>query len=117
MFPISLDLKVLRTAVAGGGPAARQRVRLLDEACAHNICVFAPGADAEMSKVAGDRIVDRLPTDAALDALDVLFIADLGDVEEERLAAAARAKKVLVNTEDVRPLCDFHVPAMVRRGD
>jgi precorrin-2 dehydrogenase/sirohydrochlorin ferrochelatase len=24
---------------------------------------------------------------------------------------------VLVNVEDVLPLCDFHVPAIVRRGD
>jgi precorrin-2 dehydrogenase/sirohydrochlorin ferrochelatase len=24
---------------------------------------------------------------------------------------------VLVNVEDVLPLCDFHVPAVVRRGD
>ena len=117
MFPVSLDLKVLRAAVAGEGSAARQRVRLLDEAGARDIRVFAPEAGAEMSEAAGDRLVDRLPTDADLDALDVLFIADLGEEEEQRLAGLARARKVLVNTEDVRPLCDFHVPAMVRRGD
>lgn len=29
----------------------------------------------------------------------------------------ARARGILVNTEDDRELCDFHVPASVRRGD
>jgi precorrin-2 dehydrogenase/sirohydrochlorin ferrochelatase len=29
----------------------------------------------------------------------------------------ARAFGVLVNVEDVLPLCDFHVPAIVRQGD
>lgn len=117
MFPVALDLSVLRAAVAGGGKAACQRVRLLDEAGAENVRVFAPNAESEIAGMAGDRVVDRLPTDDDLNAIDVLFIADLGAEEEARLAAAARAKRVLVNTEDVRPLCDFHVPAMVRRGD
>ena len=34
-----------------------------------------------------------------------------------QLASRARALGVLVNVEDVLPLCDFHVPAIVRRGD
>jgi len=117
MFPVSLDLQILKAAVAGSGPAARQRVRLLDEAGAGDVRVFAPGADAQMTEAAGSRLVDRLPTSSELDQLDVLFIADLEEADEQRLAGEARAKKVLVNTEDVRPLCDFHVPAMVRRGD
>jgi len=117
MFPVSLDLQILKAAVAGSGPAARQRVRLLDEAGAADVRIFAPGADTQMAEAAGQRLVDRLPTLAELDELDVLFIADLEEADEQRLAGEARARKVLVNTEDVRPLCDFHVPAMVRRGE
>lgn len=117
MFPVALDLTVLRAAVAGTGGAACRRVRLLDEAQARNVRVFAPDAGLDMAEAAGDRLVDRLPTDADLDSIDVLFIADVGAGEDARLAAAARAKRVLVNTEDVKLLCDFHVPAMVRRGD
>ena len=33
------------------------------------------------------------------------------------LAQAARAAGALVNVEDMPDLCDFHVPAQVRRGD
>jgi precorrin-2 dehydrogenase/sirohydrochlorin ferrochelatase len=32
------------------------------------------------------------------------------------VANAARSANVLVNVEDVLPLCDFHTPAVLRRG-
>ena len=117
MFPIALDLSVLRAAVAGGGEAAERRLRLLDEAGATDVRVFAPDASSAMSARAGRRLTPRLPEAGDLTAIDILFIADLDDAAARDLAAAARAARVLVNTEDVRPLCDFHVPAMVRRGD
>lgn len=117
MFPVALDFTVLRAAVAGAGAAAQRRVRLLDEAGAKHVRVFAPDAPPPLSEVAGSRLTARLPEDADLAAIDVLFIADLAPAQAERLAQRARRLRVLVNTEDVRPLCDFHVPAMVRRGD
>jgi precorrin-2 dehydrogenase/sirohydrochlorin ferrochelatase len=117
MFPVALDLTQLVAAVAGAGRAAKQRVRLLDEAGAKGVLVFAPDADEELATMAGDRLVARLPDEADLDGIDILFVADLGAETETRLAVMARSRKVLLNTEDVRPLCDFHVPAMVRRGD
>lgn len=117
MFPVALDLTVLKSAVAGGSDVAARRLRLLDEAGAADVRVFAPDPCEAMAARAGGRLERRLPEAGDLAALDVLFIADLGSETETRLAEAARAAKVLVNTEDVRPLCDFHVPAMVRRGD
>src|SRR3984885_12206805 len=50
-------------------------------------------------------------------ALQVLFVAGLSEGEARDLATRARALGVLVNVEDVLPLCDFHVPAIVRRGE
>ena len=57
------------------------------------------------------------PEEGALDGLHVLFVAGLDDVRSAALAAEARAKGVLVNVEDVHGLCDFQVPAIVRRGE
>ena len=63
---------------------------------------------------------EQAPQDApdeALTGLNLLFVAGLPEGESRALAARARALGVLVNVEDVLPLCDFHVPAIVRRGD
>ena len=59
----------------------------------------------------------RVPEPHELSALDILFVAGIGESESRDLCAAARAVGVLVNVEDVPKLCDFHVPAQVRRGD
>ncbi|UPY36114.1 NAD(P)-dependent oxidoreductase [Sediminicoccus sp. KRV36] len=58
-----------------------------------------------------------LPDDAALDSARLVFGAGLDEAEGEALAAAARARRIPVNIEDVPHLCDVHVPAMIRRGD
>ena len=55
--------------------------------------------------------------DALLAPLQLLFVAGLPEGEARDLAARARGLGVLVNVEDVLPLCDFHVPAIVRRGE
>lgn len=118
MLPVALDLKVLRAGVAGSGPAAQRRLALLAEAGAEGVVVFDPDGDMPggTGMPAVSRIEARLPGDDDLDTLDVLFIADLPGEVAGDLAARARAAKVLVNTEDVLALCDFHVPALVRRG-
>jgi precorrin-2 dehydrogenase/sirohydrochlorin ferrochelatase len=58
-----------------------------------------------------------MPGPDDLAALHVLWIVDLPRDRAEPLAAAARAQRLLVNVEDVPPLCDFHSVAEVRRGD
>jgi precorrin-2 dehydrogenase/sirohydrochlorin ferrochelatase len=49
--------------------------------------------------------------------LGALFVAGLPRREADQLARAAREAGVLVNVEDEPGLCDFFVPAVVRRGD
>jgi len=49
--------------------------------------------------------------------LTLLFIAGLDEQQSAVLAQAARSAGVLVNVEDMPGLCDFYVPAQVRRGD
>lgn len=99
MLPLVLNPLNLKAGLAGRGPARDRRAALLAEA----------GVEA--------RILPETVSDEALGALQVLFVAGLPDGEARTLAARARALAVLVNVEDVLPLCDFHVPAVVRRGD
>ena len=57
-----------------------------------------------------------MPQVDALGACHMIWIADLPLGEAEALAKAARARRVLVNVEDILDLCDFHTPAVQRRG-
>ena len=57
-----------------------------------------------------------LPSLADLARYHAIWIADLPRDEAEALAANAASVNVLVNVEDVTALCDFHTPAVVRRG-
>jgi precorrin-2 dehydrogenase/sirohydrochlorin ferrochelatase len=65
----------------------------------------------------GARLLPPDAPDEVLAGLQLLFVAGLPEGEARALTARARALGVLVNVEDVLPLCDFHVPAIVRRGD
>lgn len=96
MLPIVLDPSKLRAGLAGQGPAVERRVQTL--------------IDAGMS-------VQRVEKDIDVASLDVLFVAGLDRGHSEAFANAAHALGILVNVEDVPELCDFHVPAIVRRGD
>ncbi len=117
MFPVILDLTDWPVAVVGDSGPAERRLALVDAAGAAQVTVFAPDPSPAMRDAAGDRLVMRLPTDAEVAGFRVVFTADLPDAEAERIAHVARDHRVILNTEDDRPRCDFHVPAMVRRGD
>ena len=49
--------------------------------------------------------------------LHILFVAGLDETRSRELAGTAHLAGRMVNVEDVPALCDFHVPAQVRRGD
>lgn len=116
MFPILVNLKKVRVALAGKGEAALKRLALL-KADGATPTVYAPEASAALSEAAGAGLISRLPTADELAGLGVLFIAGLASEDSRSLAAAARRAKILVNVEDDRASCDFHVPAILRRGD
>ena len=115
--PLALDLASLRTALAGAGPALLKRLTLLDAESLPDLRIYAPEPNAEVAAAAGPRLIPRLPAETEIAACRVLFVAGLPLAQSAELAATARAYRVLVNVEDTLPLCDFHVPAILRRGD
>ena len=99
MLPITLNPHFTKAGLIGAGDALQRRAALLADA----------GVEA--------RLLPPDVPDAVLEGLNLLFVAGLPEGESRALAARARALGLLVNVEDVLPLCDFHVPAIVRRGD
>jgi precorrin-2 dehydrogenase/sirohydrochlorin ferrochelatase len=96
LLPIVLSDEFAHVGLAGSGDGYARRAALLAEAGMSPLAVHADGP---------------------LPQLSVLFIAGLDHSQAEALTRQARAAGVLVNVEDVPELCDFHVPAIVRRGD
>jgi precorrin-2 dehydrogenase/sirohydrochlorin ferrochelatase len=117
MIPLMIDPERVAIVVAGNGPAAERRVRQAREGGATAVAVFAPGDTERFVSLTDGPVHDRLPEVADLAGVDLLYVAGLDEDASFSLALMARDHKVLVNVEDARALCDFHVPGSVRRGD
>jgi precorrin-2 dehydrogenase/sirohydrochlorin ferrochelatase len=99
LLPIVLSETAVHIGLMGEGDAFERRRAMLAEAGVTPIHI---SSDSDGSVLKGLRI---------------LFVAGLDVAASERLTRQARALGVLVNVEDVPALCDFHVPAAVRRGE
>lgn len=96
MLPILLSTEFANVGLAGSGEGRSRRAALLAEGG-----------------------ITPVPVDyrSALPGIAVLFVAGLERSASAALAGRARDAGILVNVEDIPELCDFHVPAIVRRGD
>lgn len=119
MYPLLLDLTGREVLVVGGGSVAERRVTGLLEAGAR-VTLVAPEATEALAELARDgRIAwaqrEFQPPDVSGSAL--AFTAT-GIVEvDSAVAEAARASGIFVNSADDNARCDFHIPAVARRGD
>jgi len=116
MLPIILDVSSLKVAVIGNGPQAVKRLDMLRDADVSEVDIFSPDPGDEIKAAAGDMVMLHLPSAQDISRYAIIFIANLEAEETEKLARQARERGVLVNVEDVKPLCDFHVPSIIRRG-
>lgn len=116
MLPIILDVSSLKVAVIGNGLQAVKRLDMLRDADVSEIDIFSPDPGDELKAAAGNVVKLHLPSAEDISSYAIIFIANLEAEEVEKLAGQAREQGVLVNVEDVKPLCDFHVPSIIRRG-
>lgn len=117
MVPIIIDTRELKIAVVGHGPRAVARIDWLRGHDAVPHAVFCPEPGDDLARAAGDALISRWPSEGDLAVADIVFAAGLESEQADRLRARARRAKALLNIEDLRSHCDFHVPATVRRGD
>ena len=96
MLPIVVNSETVKVGLAGAGDGLLRREALLLE--------------AGVSPV-------RINSEALLEGIQILFVAGLESSDSATLANKAREAGILVNVEDAPDLCDFHVPAIVRRGE
>lgn len=113
-FPMFLDFRGRKVAVAGGGEEAARKARLLARTEAR-LVLTAPALEAELAALVASGRATHEPEAAALAGAAAVFVAT-GDAGRDReLAAAARAAGALVNVVDRPELSDMIFPALVDR--
>ncbi|OQP05643.1 siroheme synthase [Geobacillus sp. 46C-IIa] len=116
-YPVILQVRGRRAVVVGGGKVAARKIHGLLEAGAE-IVMIAPEAERELQALAAEGVIvwkkKRFDRDDLAGAF--LVIAATNDREVNEAVAQAAAPGQLVNVVDDPERCDFHVPAVVRRG-
>ena len=115
-YPIALDLSGRRAVVVGGGEVALRKARALADAGAH-VRVVAPKLVAGFTEDGRFECLAARHEKQHLEGALVAVAATDDEAVNRRVAEDARTAGVLVNVVDRPELCDFIVPAQVRRGD
>jgi precorrin-2 dehydrogenase / sirohydrochlorin ferrochelatase len=105
VLPLQLKVKGVPILLAGQGEKYALRLAYLS------------GSGADCLTCAEGEAAWRPLLTASTFPYRLLFLAGIPEAPAETIAHAARAHGVLTNVEDVPQLCDFYVPAIVRRGD
>jgi precorrin-2 dehydrogenase/sirohydrochlorin ferrochelatase len=117
MLPIILDPSRVPIALVGRGETLSRRLDWLRAGGAQLLAVYTDAPTSDLDDRLGPALVQRLPTSAELAKVQLAWITGLPHLVAEPLAQTARRLGVLTNVEDVTGECDFHTPAVVRRGD
>ncbi len=115
-YPIVLNLSSRRVLVVGGGEVALRKARALADAGAQ-VRVVAPEFTAGFAEDGRFECVAVRYEKRYLEGARVVVAATDDEAVNRQVASDARAAGVLVNVVDRPELCDFIVPAQVRRGD
>ncbi|MEO8848984.1 MAG: siroheme synthase CysG [Casimicrobiaceae bacterium] len=117
-LPVFLDVRGRPCLVVGGGEAAARKTALLLRAGAR-VTVQAPDLTAGFANDLDLTRVSRRATsfrDEDIDGFELAIAATDDDTVNRAVAAAARARHILVNVVDVPALCSFIVPSIVDRS-
>lgn len=118
-YPIFLNLKLQRAVVIGAGSvAARKILGLLDTGA--RLVVVAEHIDDALRAECKNRNVEFVEAKYSKDHLvgaTVAFAATNNRKTNEQIYKDCQKLEVLCNVADEPALCDFYVPAVVKRGD
>ena len=117
-YPVYLNLKGKRVLVVGGGEVAERKVDSLLET-GTSISVVSPEVTPRLSTLSiENRIVLHKRAYRRGDCSGAALVLSATDDQEVSAAVwnDAQAAGALVNTADQPTLCDFIMPAVVRRG-
>ena len=115
-YPVVLDLSGRRAVVVGGGEVALRKARALADAGAR-VRVVAPDLLPAFAEDGRLECLAARYEKRHLEGARVVVAATDDEAVNRQVASDARAAGILVNVVDRPELCDFIVPAQVRRGE
>jgi precorrin-2 dehydrogenase/sirohydrochlorin ferrochelatase len=118
-YPIFLELTARRAVVIGGGAVAVRKARSLLEAKARLVVVAERIDDVLTSLCTGtgaELIRSKYSKDYLVGAALVIAATNHAELNR-RIYKDCQELEILCNVVDQPELCDFYVPAVVKRGD
>jgi precorrin-2 dehydrogenase / sirohydrochlorin ferrochelatase len=118
LYPINLDIKSKLCLVIGGGEVAFRKIKSLLE-CQAKVTVVSPQFHPEILKLAKAKqikIIKRKYQTSDLQKVFLVIGATNDNKVNQQIAEEAKKRQILVNIVDVPNLCNFQVPASIRRG-
>jgi len=118
-YPIYLNLKDRRVVVVGGGEVAERKVESLLGSGAL-ITVISPDVTPGLASLAQSNQVElrrRIYTPGDCTGATLVFSATDDSSLSAKVFEDGTTARALVNSADQPALCDFIMPAVVRRGD
>jgi siroheme synthase-like protein len=117
-YPVCLNLSGKTVVVFGGGYVAQRKIETLLDTCAR-IVVVSPAVTPDIAALAqANRLTwhPRIYEPGDCVGATLVFSATNDSDARDAVFEEARALGVIVNTVDQPSLCDFIMPAVVRRG-
>lgn len=115
-YPIFVNLEGRRVVVIGGGDVAHRKIEVLSGAGA-KVLVVAKSIIKEICEGPEVKLIEGEYKSEYLDAAVLVIAATSDNVLNRKVYDDCRKRGILCNVVDVPELCDFFVPAVVRRGD
>jgi precorrin-2 dehydrogenase/sirohydrochlorin ferrochelatase len=118
MFPLMLDVTDVPIFLIGNSTGLQPRVDALISYGATRLYVFLAPGDAGLRAPPTARVRHIWPDAAEFAAVwpKLVFISDADDADAARWRSMAHTVGAFVHVQDRIPLCDFHMPAILRHG-
>lgn len=119
MYPVNLILDDKPCVVIGGGHVALRKVEGLLDAKA-KVTVISPMLVNELTNMVKNNLIiwkQKYYETGDLDGFELVICAVGEKKASQQIYEDAHKARILINVVDKLPLCDFALPAKIRRGD
>jgi precorrin-2 dehydrogenase/sirohydrochlorin ferrochelatase len=118
-YPVNLDIKDRQCLVVGGGAVASRKAQTLID-CEAIVTVVSPEFSEALKNLEQTSDITMIQRPYQTSDLDDKFLV-IGATNDEnlnrRVNADAEQRNMLCNIADVPDICNFILPAIIRRGD